>query len=179
MKASIRVAKMRFEQKGIELKLIVVDHMHKMRSRSPGKMIEQMTEISRGLAEMPKRFNACVLALAQLNRSLESRDDKRPMLSDLRESGSLEQDADSVIFCYRAVYYLEREGKRNKMDAEADRQADISAMKNTMEVIVAKQRQGPIGSVKLFADMPANKIMDMSEAMAGDENHSEENSLQF
>lgn len=165
LEASIRVAKMRFEQKGIALKLIVVDHLHKMRAAKVERKIEEVTEISRGLAEMPKRFKCTVLALAQLSRQLENRDDKRPQLSDLRESGALEQDADMVLFSYRHAYYLEREGKRKKVSDEADRVADLEACKNTMEVIAGKVRQGAISSIKLYADMKSNRIMDMRDAM--------------
>ena len=87
---------------------MVVDHIHKMRHPGCQSKVSEFTEISSRLAEMAKRLDVPTFALAQLNRGTEARDDKRPQLSDLRESGSIEQDADTAMFAYRPAYYLER-----------------------------------------------------------------------
>ena len=97
------------------------------------------------LAEAAKRLDVPLLALAQLNRSVESREDKRPELSDLRELGGLEQDADVVLLCFREAYYLERRTCKSA-GAEADRLADLHAKANDLEIIIGKQRSGPVGS---------------------------------
>ncbi|MBQ7528456.1 replicative DNA helicase, partial [bacterium] len=94
--------------------------------------VQEITDISRQLKTLAKEFRVPIIALSQLSRNLESRQDKRPMLSDLRESGAIEQDADLVTFLYRDEYY-------NKQSSE----------KNIAEVIIAKHRNGPIGSLKL------------------------------
>jgi replicative DNA helicase len=111
---------------------------------------------------MAKRLDCPVLALAQLNRGVEARDDKRPQLADLRESGSIEQDADTVLFAYREAYYLER---RRCADpgAEADRMADLSKVANQLELIIEKQRSGPIGTIDLWCDMASNVVRDPAE----------------
>lgn len=129
------------------LKLFVVDYAQLLRSRASNRY-EQITEISIALKELSGQLNIPVIALSQLSRKVEERDEKRPMLSDLRESGQLEQDADAVLFCYRDEYYVER--MRPAEDAgDADRMLWQDAMdkaKNRLEIIVAKQRQGEIGT---------------------------------
>ena len=161
LEARAQVTKSRFERAGRSLDLIVVDHLHKMRQPGTTSKVTEYTEISARLAEMAKRLDCPVLALAQLNRSVESRDDKRPQLADLRESGSIEQDADTVLFCYRPVYYLERQ-RFNRPDNEADRLAAVAASKHKMELLVEKQRSGPIGTINLWADMATNVVRDPS-----------------
>jgi replicative DNA helicase len=159
IEALARVAKANLEAKGKSLDLVVVDHLHKMRHHGAGSKVQELTEISASLAEMAKRLHVPVLALAQLNRSVESRDDKRPTLADLRESGSIEQDADAVLFVYRPAYYVARQRCRSVED-EADRIAELEETGNTLEVDVAKQRSGPIGTAKLWCDMASNVIRD-------------------
>jgi len=112
--------------------LIVIDYLQLINSDSKYNRHLEVSEISRGLKNMARKLDATVLAVSQLSRGVESRQNKRPMLSDLRESGQIEQDADLIAFLYRDDYY--------DKDSE-DR--------NTMEVIVAKHRNGPIGTVKL------------------------------
>ena len=162
LEARAMVAKSRLEQSGKPLDLVVVDHLHKMRhAGSPSKNVEY-TEISARLAEMAKRLDCPVVALAQLNRGVEARDDKRPQLSELRESGSIEQDADTVLFVYRPAYYIERK-RCAEAGAEADRQADLNAVRGKLELIIEKQRSGPIGTVDLFCDVASNVVRDAAD----------------
>ncbi len=142
------------------LSLIVVDYLQLM--RGPAGMrndnrVQEVSEITRGLKAVAKELNVPVLALSQLSRQTEQRDDKRPQLADLRDSGSIEQDADVVMFLYREEYYLARERpiqratetaeKFNERKANYDERLD--KVRNRAEVIVAKQRHGPIGSIEL------------------------------
>ena len=115
-----------------------------MRHAGAQSKVSEYTEISARLAEMAKRLNVPVLALAQLNRSVESRDDKRPNLPTCGKSGSIEQDADTVLFCFREGYYLERK-RCSEPVAEADRLAKLEAVGHRLELIIEKQRSGPIG----------------------------------
>ena len=162
LEARAQVAKSRLEQAGKSLDLVIVDHLHKMRHAGSLSKTNEYTEISARLAEMAKRLDCPVVALAQLNRGVEARDDKRPQLSDLRESGSIEQDADTVLFVYREAYYLERK-RCHEAGAEADRLADVHEGKSKLELIIEKQRSGPIGTVELFCDVAANVVRDLSE----------------
>lgn len=162
LEARAAVAKSKLERKGRSLDLVIVDHLHKMRQAGTTSKTNEYTEISARLAEMAKRLDCPVLALAQLNRGVENRDDKRPQLADLRESGSIEQDADVVLFVYRAAYYLERKRCANVAD-EADRLADLAAVKNRLDVIIEKQRSGPIGTVELWTDIASNVVIDLAE----------------
>ena len=162
VEARAQIAKAKFERQDMTLDLVVVDHIHKMRHPGSLSKVSEYTEISARLAEMAKRLDCPVLALAQLNRGVEARDDKRPQLADLRESGSIEQDADTVLFAYREAYYLER---RRCADpgAEADRMADLSKVANQLELIIEKQRSGPIGTIDLWCDMASNVVRDPAE----------------
>jgi replicative DNA helicase len=147
--------------KGLEL--IVIDYLQLM-SSSPGvtpeNRVQEISAITRGLKSLAKELNVPVLALSQLSRAVEQREDKRPQLSDLRESGTIEQDADVVMFVYREQYYHER-GEPQKRADESDEkfndryakwQEHGAAIHNIAEVIIGKQRHGPIGSVKLMFD---------------------------
>ena len=127
------------------LRLLVVDYAQLLKAPGKGRY-EQVTEISIALKMLSGQLNVPVLALSQLSRQVESRDDKRPMLSDLRESGQLEQDADAVLFCYRDEYYLERE-KPQKAEAIEAWQACLDRARNRMEIIVpssGRARCGPL-----------------------------------
>lgn len=127
-------------QKGLHL--IVVDYLQLMRQRAPSRL-EEVSEISRGLKAIAKEFEVPVVAVCQLNRSVESRPDKRPQLSDLRESGQIEQDADVVFMCYREAYY------------NAD-----SAMKEYGEVFIRKNKDGPVAEALLRWDGPRTRWVD-------------------
>jgi replicative DNA helicase len=111
---------------------------------------------------MAKELNIAVLALHQLNRNPESRDDKRPTLSDLRNSGDLEQDADLVVFTYRDSYYLERAKGVDPADEQARLEA-LEASKNAIEILIAKNRNGPTCSVPLFCDARCNVVRDLAK----------------
>jgi replicative DNA helicase len=140
------------------LSLVIVDYLQLMR---PGQRhdnrVQEVSEITQGLKALAKELNVPVIALSQLSRAVESREDKRPMLSDLRESGSIEQDSDVVMFVYREEYYLERGEPQQRADEAPDRfeqryrnwQQRYETVTGLAEVIIAKQRHGPIGNVKL------------------------------
>lgn len=144
---------------GGKMRLLIVDYAQLL--RSPAKTrYEQITEISIALKALAGQLNMPVIALSQLSRSLESRDDKRPQLSDLRESGQLEQDADAVLFCYRDEYYHERDKPTPQDEIEAHEawQDAADKIKNRLEIIVAKQRQGEIGTAHVKFNPALNLI---------------------
>jgi replicative DNA helicase len=112
--------------------------------------VQEVSEITQGLEAIAKELNIPVIALSQLSRAVESRDDKRPQLSDLRESGSIEQDADVVMFVFREEYYREREKPGDhELEKMAQWQALMESVHGKAEVIIGKQRHGPIGTVEL------------------------------
>ena len=131
------------------LDVVVVDYLQLLRGTAENR-VQEIGEISMGLKAIAKELNVPVVALSQLSRQVESREDKRPQLSDLRESGSIEQDADVVMFVFREEYYKERE-KPGEHDLEAMTrwQDDMSRLHGKAEVIIGKQRHGPIGTVEL------------------------------
>jgi replicative DNA helicase len=151
------------ERKGLTLSTVIVDHIGHVRAsdRYRGNRVAEVTEISAGLKALAKELDVGVLALCQLNRQLENRDDKRPQLSDLRDSGALEQDADAVLFVFREAYYLERLTCEDP-DENGKRVARLYEVQNRLEVILAKQRNGPIGTVELFCDVAANAARDLA-----------------
>lgn len=133
------------------LGMIVIDYLQLIggsSSRSQDNRVQEISEISRGLKTLAKELDVPVLALSQLSRQVEQRENKRPQLSDLRESGSIEQDADVVMFVYRDEYYLSREITAEMTDDHAKRKL-LERTKNTAECIIGKQRHGPIGTVYL------------------------------
>jgi replicative DNA helicase len=156
------------------LGMVVIDYLQLL-TATPGKRVEnrvqEVSDITRQLKALAKDLEVPVLALSQLSRSVEQREDKRPQLSDLRESGSIEQDADVVMFVYREQYYLERaEPSRRAEEAEekfnarhAEWQTRCNDVWNTAEVIVAKQRHGPVGNVRLFFDGQYTRFADLDE----------------
>jgi replicative DNA helicase len=162
IEARARVIDSKLRAKGKSLDLVIVDHIHKCRHPGSQSKVSEYTEISSRLAEAAKRLDCPVVTLAQLNRAVEGRDDKRPSFADLRESGAIEQDADLVAFLYREAYYLERQRHRS-VEAEADRIGDLMRCKHKLELIIAKQRSGPIGTVNLWCDMASNVVSDVGE----------------
>ena len=133
------------------LDVLIVDYLQLIRSTSfRDNRVNEISDITQGLKAIAKELDIPVIALSQLSRQVESREDKRPQLSDLRESGSIEQDADVVMFVFRAEYYKERE-KPGEDDIEATLkwQDEMSQLHGKAEVIIGKQRHGPIGTVEL------------------------------
>lgn len=134
----------RMEAAGFKLELVVVDYLQLLQPDSKGRSAyEAVSEISRGLKAMAKDNGIAILALAQLSRSVESRPDKRPMLSDLRDSGQIEQDADAVLFLLRQEYYLAQKAPEER---GADWEMAMEAAKGRIEFILAKRRNGTTGS---------------------------------
>lgn len=131
------------------LDVLIIDYLQLCRGTAENR-VNEIAEISMGMKAIAKELNIPVIALSQLSRQVESRDDKRPQLSDLRESGSIEQDADVVLFVYRGEYYKERE-KPDESDLAAIEKwrDDMERLHGKAEVIVGKQRHGPIGTVEL------------------------------
>ncbi|NBT31384.1 MAG: replicative DNA helicase, partial [Rhodobacteraceae bacterium] len=135
------------------LGLLVVDYLQLLSAPLGTKTenrVQEIGEISMGLKAIAKELAIPVVALSQLSRSVESREDKRPQLSDLRESGSIEQDADVVMFVFREEYYKEREKPgEHEMEKMAAWQEEMERLHGKAEVIIGKQRHGPIGTVDL------------------------------
>ncbi len=150
------------------LGLIVVDYLQLLRAAGRGKgpenRVQEVSEITRGLKGLAKELNVPVIALSQLSRQVESREDKRPMLSDLRESGSIEQDADMVMFIYRDEYYINNQ-KEPKMGTpeHTEWQNASSDVHNIAELIIAKQRHGPTGTVQLHFEGEITKFSDLAK----------------
>ena len=122
--------------------------------------MQEISEITRGLKAIAKELDVPVLALSQLSRKVEDREDKRPQLADLRESGSIEQDADVVMFIFREEYYLVRQEPTAGTDKHLEWQQDMEKVHNLAELIVAKQRHGPIGKVLTIFEPSATKFSD-------------------
>ena len=134
------------------LDLVVIDYIQLMQGstrRSAENRVQEVTEITSSLKALAKELNVPILALSQLSRQVENREDKRPQLSDLRESGSIEQDADVVLFVFREEYYLENKKPREGTPEFLDWQQKMSHAHGMAEVIIGKQRHGPTGTVEL------------------------------
>ncbi|MBN8531019.1 MAG: replicative DNA helicase [Alphaproteobacteria bacterium] len=146
------------------LGLIVVDYLQLMRSTSEAakqNRVLEISEITQGLKAIAKELNIPVIALSQLSRAVEQREDKRPQLSDLRESGSIEQDADVVLFIFREEYYIARSMPREDTPEFTKWQEEMEKVHGIAEVIVAKQRHGPIDTVKLFFNASTTGFADL------------------
>jgi replicative DNA helicase len=136
-------------QRGLDV--LVVDYLQLLSgSKTRGEnRVQELTEITTGLKALAKELNVPILALSQLSRQVEQRDDKRPQLSDLRESGSIEQDADVVLFVFREEYYLKNREPRPGTEEYTAWQNEMERAHGRAEVIIGKQRHGPTGSVEL------------------------------
>ena len=144
------------------LDMIVVDYIQLMKGTFNNKdgRVQEISEITQGLKAIAKELSVPVLALSQLSRAVEQRDDKKPQLSDLRESGSIEQDADVVMFVYREAYYLERKEPRPATVEHAEWQAKMNEVSNLAEIIISKQRHGPTGNIMLEFEAMFTKFKD-------------------
>ena len=146
------------------LNLIVVDYIQLMKSGSnkyDGR-VQEISEITQGLKALAKELSVPVLALSQLSRAVEQRDDKQPQLADLRESGSIEQDADVVMFVYREAYYLERKQPKLGSIEHAEWQSKMNDVNGLADIILGKQRHGPTGTVKVEFEGIYTKFKDLS-----------------
>jgi replicative DNA helicase len=144
------------------LDMIVVDYIQLMRGTTYNKdgRVQEISQITQGLKAIAKELGVPVVALSQLSRQVEQRDDHKPQLSDLRESGSIEQDADVVMFVYREGYYLQRKEPREATVEHAEWQAKMNEVAHLAEIIIGKQRHGPIGKVTLEFEERFTKFKD-------------------
>lgn len=151
-------------QRGLDV--IVIDYVQLMQgssAKSQQNRVQEITEITTGLKALAKELSTPIIALSQLSRQVESRDDKRPQLSDLRESGSIEQDADVVLFVYREEYYLKNKEPKPGTDEYIKWEAEMNEMRGKAEVIIAKQRHGPTGTVSLGFQGEFTRFSDLAE----------------
>src|SRR5258708_7220449 len=148
------------------LHLIIVDYIQLMQGKSPRaaqNRVQEITEITTGLKALAKELNVPIIALSQLSRGVESRDEKRPQLSDLRESASIEQDADVVLFVFREEYYLKNREPRPGTDEHLRWETEMSDARGKAEVIIAKQRHGPTGTVAMTFQGEFTRFFDLAE----------------
>ena len=145
------------------LDLIVVDYIQLMRagSRRYDGRVQEISEITQGLKALAKELNVPVLALSQLSRQVEQRDNKKPQLSDLRESGSIEQDADVVMFVYREAYYLENKEPTLGSIEYAEWQQKMDEISHLADIMIGKQRHGPTGNIKVEFEAMYTKFKDL------------------
>ncbi|MEO0542874.1 MAG: replicative DNA helicase [Pseudomonadota bacterium] len=161
-------------QRGLDV--MIIDYVQLMTgssAKASQNRVQEITEITTGLKALAKELNVPIIALSQLSRQVESRDDKRPQLSDLRESGSIEQDADVVLFVYREEYYVKNaEPRRTSEEIAADIKTEeyiaweekMAKVEGTADVIVAKQRHGPTGTVNLGFQAEYTRFSDIVDA---------------
>ena len=147
------------------LSLIVVDYIQLMNSSANRNenRVQEISEITQGLKALAKELSVPVLALSQLSRAVEQRDDKQPQLADLRESGSIEQDADVVMFVYREAYYLERKQPKLGSIEHAEWQSKMNDVNGLADIILGKQRHGPTGTVKVEFEGIYTKFRDLTK----------------
>jgi replicative DNA helicase len=150
---------------GKHLDVIFVDHILLIRpsGRYAGNRVREVAEITDGLATLAKELDASVVGLCQLNRGVEGRDNKRPDLSDLRDSGSIEEDASAVVFMYRPAYYLEKQ-RHDDLAMESERLSLLEKNRSRLEFVVSKNRNGRVGIVNAFVDIGANAVRNLSYA---------------
>ena len=147
------------------LKLIVVDYIQLIRTHSKKNdgRVQEISEITQGLKALAKELGVPVLALSQLSRAVEQRDDKLPQLSDLRESGSIEQDADVVLFVYREEYYLEKKQPKLGSIEHAEWQSKMNDVAGLADIIIGKQRHGPTGNIHVEFEGMYTKFKDLTK----------------
>jgi len=157
-------ARARRLKRTVGLDLLVIDYLQLLTtgdSRVENR-VQEVSQITQALKALAKELKIPILALAQLSRQVENRDDKRPQLADLRESGSIEQDADVVMFIFRESYYISRTEPKEGTQEHLDWQLKVDEVRNIAEVIIGKQRHGPIGTVKLHYDENITKFSDLA-----------------
>lgn len=163
--SDLRAFQRRLERRGQKVGLVVVDYLQLVKTRLRDSRNEEVSEISVGLKALAKATKLPVIALSQLSRGVESREDKRPMLSDLRDSGAIEQDADLVAFAFRESYYHDK--AEPPAGASSDKIAawhsKAERVRGKVEIIVAKQRMGPVGTAHLLIDEATNRVFDPPE----------------
>ena len=166
-------------QRKYGLHMIVVDYLQLLQGSAEKKSenrVQEISEITRGLKGLAKDLSVPVLALSQLSRAVEQREDKRPQLSDLRESGSIEQDADVVMFVFREEYYLQRTQPAQRDNELPDKYMErverhnslLAEVRNVAEVIIAKQRHGPVGTVELHFNGDFTRFGDLARQSEND-----------
>jgi replicative DNA helicase len=150
-------------QRGLDL--LVIDYIQLLQGstrRSSENRVQEITEITTRLKALAKELNVPIVALSQLSRQVESREDKRPQLADLRESGSIEQDADVVLFVFREEYYHQmRKPTESNREKFAEWQAEGDRVQGKAEVIIGKQRHGPTGTVELQFDAEVTRFANL------------------
>ncbi len=164
--AAIHAAVRRADRELKGLDLVIVDYAQLVQAKGTSRY-EQMTNVSIGLKLMAGMLGVPVIVLVQLGRDLQTRDEKRPQLSDIKESGQFENDADQVVFCHREAYYLERHGPKVNgkgevtVEARADWEADLNRTRNVMELIVRKNRHGRLATAEVGFHAATNRFWDM------------------
>jgi replicative DNA helicase len=171
-KAGLTVAQMRviaqnvaqrMAEKGQRLDVVLVDHLGKVKASGnyKGNKVAETGEVSGGLAEMAKDLDVAVIALAQLSRQVEGREDKRPTLSDLRWAGEIEQDVDVAMFLYREAYYLERQ-RGLRIEEQIKHDDRLAEVRHQIDVDIAKQRGGATGALTLWCDVACAAVRDLA-----------------
>ncbi|RUM76298.1 MAG: replicative DNA helicase, partial [Sulfurovum sp.] len=153
-----------------EISIAIIDYLQLMSGEGKEGRQQEVSEISRGLKQLARELQIPIVALSQLNRGLEARENKRPMLSDLRESGAIEQDADIILFVYRDDVYREAKEKEKEMKAKSEGKEYTSDFRKKSEedaeIIIGKQRNGPTGTVDLVFQKQYTRFVDKSHAPA-------------
>jgi replicative DNA helicase len=156
------------------LDMLIIDYLQLVTpsgTRKNDGRVQEVTEITKSLKALAKELQIPIIALSQLSRAVEQREDKRPQLADLRESGSIEQDADAVIFIYREAYYLERLEPNADDPKYADWKDQLAKKYGTAEIIISKQRHGPIGKVEVGFNPARVKFSNLARNYAIDDGH--------
>jgi replicative DNA helicase len=150
-------------QKGLDI--LVVDYLQLLSgsAKKGENRVQELTEITTGLKALAKELAVPIIALSQLSRQVEQRDDKRPQLSDLRESGSIEQDADVVLFVYREEYYMKNKEPKIGTEEYFKWQTEMEQVHGRAEVIIGKQRHGPTGTVALQFEAEITRFTDLAQ----------------
>ena len=164
----LRTKLRKIKSKHPEIGLAVVDYLQLMSGEGNRDRHQEVSEISRGLKMIARELEMPIIALSQLNRSLESRSDRRPMLSDLRESGSIEQDADIILFVYRDAVYKQKDEKEKEEAAKKEgttyKSSFVPRNEEEAEIIIGKQRNGPTGTIKLVFQKHCTRFVDADNA---------------